>query len=280
MRKVMILCLLFCTLPLGWGYALEVQLPQSVGQGKCFSVLISSSKELTVAKSTFLGRDYSLFGIGDDYRAIIGVPPEQKPGVYTLSFTITDKDGKQETIAKNIKVAATKFPSTSFWLKPAKKKLLVKDLIAEEWSKVEKVLLIENAEQAWQGRFALPAKGPTSMVFGTIERINGKRSGQHRGFDIAVPTGSKIGAANSGKVVFAEKLQAFGGTIVIDHGQGVHTLYFHLSKFLAEVGQDVTQGDIIALSGNTGISSGPHLHWGMSVHNLRVDPAQWTKYAF
>ena len=94
-----------------------------------------------------------------------------------------------------------------------------------------------------------------------------------------MPIGTKVKAANNGKVVFAQKLSAFGGTIVIDHGQGVHTLYFHLSKFLAVVGQEVSKGTVIALSGNSGISSGPHLHWGMSVHDLRVNPLQWTKTA-
>jgi murein DD-endopeptidase MepM/ murein hydrolase activator NlpD len=118
------------------------------------------------------------------------------------------------------------------------------------------------------------------MVFGTQEYVNRKKRGQHRGFDIAVPIGTKVKAANNGKVVFAQKLAAFGGTVVLDHGQGVHTLYFHLSRFLVDVGQAVGKGEGIALSGNSGISSGPHLHWGMSVHNLRVDPNQWTRVAF
>jgi murein DD-endopeptidase MepM/ murein hydrolase activator NlpD len=177
-------------------------------------------------------------------------------------------------------VRKTKFPFVSFWLKPAKKKLFTGDLIAREWARIEKTLLVEFERQRWRGLFTLPAKGPTSMVFGTIERVNGRRTGQHRGLDIAVPMGTKIKAPNHGRVVFAEHLKAFGGTIVLDHGQGVHTLYFHLSKFLAKVGQEVSKGDIIALSGNSGISSGPHLHWGMSVHNLRVDPGQWTRMAF
>ena len=126
----------------------------------------------------------------------------------------------------------------------------------------------------------MPVNGSVSMLFGTREFVNRKPRGQHRGLDLAVPAGTEVGAANSGKVVFAQKLKAFGGTVVIDHGQGIHSLYFHLSKFLAQVGDDVTKGQLVALSGNSGISTGPHLHWGMSVHNLRVDPLQWTKAAF
>jgi murein DD-endopeptidase MepM/ murein hydrolase activator NlpD len=77
-------------------------------------------------------------------------------------------------------------------------------------------------------------------------------------------------------VVFADDLKAFGGTVVIDHGQGVNTLYFHLSKIGVTVGQSIKKGEAIGLTGNTGISSGPHLHWGLSVHNVRVDPNQWV----
>jgi len=98
--------------------------------------------------------------------------------------------------------------------------------------------------------------------------------------DIAVLPGSHVLAANNGKVVFAKKLKAFGGTVVVDHGQGIHTLYFHLSKFVAKAGEAVNKGQLLALSGNTGVSSGPHLHWGMSAHNLRVDPSQWVKNEF
>ncbi len=249
--------------------------PDVIGPGRCFTVSMTLEPAVK-AKASFLGRSVNFY----EGRAIIGVPPEQKPGKYLLAVTVIKNDGTAEKIDKEITVTRYRFPFVSFWLKPSKKKLFTKDLIAEEWARIEKVLTVEPAQKAWADRFLLPAKGPASMVFGTVERVNGKPSGRHRGLDIAVPLGTKIKAPNHGRVVFAEHLKAFGGTIVLDHGQGVHTLYFHLSKFLAKAGQDVSKGDIIALSGNSGISSGPHLHWGMSVHNLRVDPVQWTKHAF
>jgi len=262
--------------------ALDVRLvPAIPRQGKCFAVAIVSAEGVTAAQAAFLGREFSLFKDGDDYKTVIGIAPEQKPGKYPLSIIITRGDNSKENLSKTITVGATKFPVVSFWLKPAKKKLLTSgDLIAEEWARIEKVLIVENPNQGWSGKFLRPAGGPVSMVFGSKEYVNRQPRGQHRGLDLAVMGGTKIKAANNGKVVFVEKLSAFGGTVVIDHGQGIHTLYFHLSKFLAEVGQVVTKGEVIALSGNTGISSGPHLHWGMSAHNLRVDPVQWTRVEF
>jgi murein DD-endopeptidase MepM/ murein hydrolase activator NlpD len=260
--------------------ALEVDAPAAVSQGRCFTVVLASPEGVAAAELRFLGRTVACYRGDDSFRGIAGTAPEQKPGVYPLSVIITRADGGRQELRREIKIAKAKFPFVSFWLKPAKKKIFTRDLIAEEWAIIERVLLVEQAEQSWEGRFALPAKGPTSMVFGTVERVNGKPTGRHRGYDIAVPIGTRVKAANAGKVVFARPLKAFGGTMVVDHGQGVHTLYFHLSKFLADVGQVVTREATIALSGNSGISSGPHLHWGLSVHNLRVDPAQWTKYAF
>lgn len=248
--------------------------PAVVRQGRCFTISMTA-ESFSSARASFLGRNIPFH----DGQAIIGVAPEQRPGRYPLLVTAKKLDGETVKLNGEVTVAKFNFPSVSFWLKPAKNKLRARNIIAEEWARIEKVLLLEDEKKYRLGNFILPVDGPVSMVFGSIERINGRRSGQHRGLDIAVQQGTKVAAANSGKIVFAAKLKAFGGTIVIDHGRGIHTLYFHLSKFLADVGQGVAKGEVIALSGNTGISSGPHLHWGMSVHNLRVDPVQWTKNA-
>lgn len=274
-----IILLVFASLSLAEGPQVSIS-PRVAQQGKCFSVSLTSPEAAASVTVSFLGQKVKCYQDEDSFKAIVGVAPEQRLGDYPLTLTITKDDGRREELKRTIKVGKTSFPFVSFWLKPSKKKIFTQDLIAQEWARIEKVLLVEPEQKVWVGRFTLPAKGPTSMVFGTVERVNGKPTGRHCGYDIAVPMGTRVFAANNGRVVFAERLKAFGGTIVMDHGQGVHTLYFHLSKFLSEVGQEVSKGELIALSGNSGISSGPHLHWGMSVHNLRVDPAQWTKYAF
>ena len=249
-------------------------------QGKCFDVKLISAEGITAASAKFLGKKIRLFKQGDDYRAIIGVPVAQKPGLYPLSLYITGDKGKIAKLDKLVRVLPYKFPHVSFWLKPEKRKLMSTPAVVDEWAVIDKPLLIEREEQAWKRNFILPASGQVSMYFGTIEKVNGKSHGRHRGCDIAVPIGTKVSAANDGTVVFAQKMTVYGGTMVVDHGQGIHTIYLHLSKFLAKVGQEVAKGEVIALSGNTGYSSGPHLHWAMSVHDLRVDPLQWTKAAF
>lgn len=246
-------------------------------QGKVFTITLNSIEANSQVKCEFINRKYSFYKTGDDrWQVIIGVPIEQKPGKYLADVIITSDQGKEKHIQKSVSIFKTQFPFSSYWLKPSRNKLRAKEIVNNEWADIEAVLLNEENQARWFDRFDLPAKAEISQGFGYRQIINNKPSGSHRGVDIAVSTGTPIHAANNGKVVFAKKLQAFGNTMVIDHGAGVHTLYFHLSKFTQDVGSFVKKGDIIALSGNTGVSSGPHLHWGMSVHNLRVDPMQWV----
>ncbi|PIS31403.1 hypothetical protein COT42_01150 [Candidatus Saganbacteria bacterium CG08_land_8_20_14_0_20_45_16] len=251
--------------------------PSVAWQGKVIEVKIPAAG-ITGVEGKFLGQKFKLYPQEDNFVGIIGVPTDQKPGNYNLRLIITQTDGKTIEQVEMLKVWPTKFPVTRYWLKPSRNKLRARNIIDNEWSEIEKVLLHESEKRLWSGQFALPVKGEKSQGFGQLQIINGKRSGSHKGVDLAVPIGTKVFAPNAGQVVFTQKLKAFGGTVVVDHGQGIHTLYFHLSKFAAEVGQDVKQGDLIAYSGNTGVSTGAHLHWGMSVHNLRVDPEQWVKY--
>lgn len=259
----------------------EVQLtidPPIAWQGKIIKVRVASAEGIVSISGVFLDKKFKCYRTGDDFKGVVGVPINQKTGHYNLKLIVTRQDGSKEKIVKKLKVWATKFPFTKFWLKPARNKLRARKTINNEWALIDKVLRVEASNQLWLGKFIWPCEGPISQGFGHRQIINGKRSGNHRGVDVAVITGTKIKAPNHGKVVFAKKLKAFGGTMVLDHGQGIHTLYFHLSKMILPVGKIVKKGVVIGLSGNSGISSGAHLHWGMSVHNLRVDPIQWMKH--
>jgi len=102
--------------------------------------------------------------------------------------------------------------------------------------------------------------------------INDEPRSPHTGIDIIAPEGSPVRATNNGKVILTDDLFFSGNSIILDHGQGLYTMYFHLSKFLVKVGQKVGKGDIIGLMGSTGRASGPHLHWGVRLQETRVDP--------
>ena len=123
-------------------------------------------------------------------------------------------------------------------------------------------------------KMALPVVGRISGVYGSQRILNGAPRAPHRGLDIAAPPGTPVGAMASGVVSLAEADMYFtGGTVMIDHGHGLHSIYAHLRDVLVEAGQDVAQGAVLGTVGSTGRAAGPHLHWGVYWFGQAVDPA-------
>jgi murein DD-endopeptidase MepM/ murein hydrolase activator NlpD len=121
---------------------------------------------------------------------------------------------------------------------------------------------------------AWPALGPVSGMYGSQRILNGEPRSPHRGLDIAAPAGTPVGAMASGVVSLAEAdLYYTGGTVMIDHGHGLHSIYVHLRDVLVEVGQQVAQSATLGTVGATGRATGPHLHWGVYWFEHAIDPA-------
>ena len=276
MNKFIAACLFVFLLQCFSQSELKIIAHPEVFQGRCFIVFVSDKNEILSAKIHFNNKTYQAYPYEDGLRAIIPIPPEFKVGVYPIDVVANYKNNMSEKEGASILVSKQVFPKTSFWLKPSKKKLLAPNIMEKEWPILESILVAESPNKLWSGLFSKPVQGITTMPYGTREYVNNKKRGQHRGWDFRAAMGTKVFAPNSGKIVYSGFLRAFGGTIIIDHGQGINTIYFHLSKILVENGQIINKGDLLALTGNTGVSSGPHLHWGMSVHNVRVDPKQWV----
>jgi murein DD-endopeptidase MepM/ murein hydrolase activator NlpD len=113
--------------------------------------------------------------------------------------------------------------------------------------------------------------------FGDLRSYNGGPvSGHHSGTDLGADLSTPVVATNSGRVVMARQLRVHGNMVIIDHGGGVYSVYAHLSSFAAAEGQVVSAGDIIGYVGNTGLSTGAHLHWEMSVGGVLVDPMKFS----
>ena len=132
----------------------------------------------------------------------------------------------------------------------------------------------DSAGLGFTQKVAWPVVGRISGVYGSQRILNGAPRAPHRGLDIAAPPGTPVGAMARGVVSLAEADMYFtGGTVMVDHGHGLHSIYAHLRDVLVEAGQDVAQGAVLGTIGSTGRAAGPHLHWGVYWFGQAVDPA-------
>ena len=243
-------------------------------QGKAFSLHISSSIEVSSAAASFLDKAVPYYPQGLQFRAVLGIPAETKPGIYPLIVKVESPLGTR-LIKQSLTIKKTYFPAEYGRIGNATFSLL--KWVAEDQAKLTNILTREAGAQYWSGKFNVPTLGKYTSPFGAHRVFNGAMIGFHRGQDIAGPVGSQIRAANAGVVAMAEKLKVHGNTIVLDHGQGIYTLYNHLSKMVVKAGDRVWKGEIIGRMGSTGFSTGSHLHWGVSIHDERVDPISFSK---
>jgi murein DD-endopeptidase MepM/ murein hydrolase activator NlpD len=124
----------------------------------------------------------------------------------------------------------------------------------------------------WTGAFVRPVEAPANSAFGTRSILNGQPRSAHGGADFSSPAGTPVRAANAGRVMLAGDLYYTGGTVVIDHGLGVVSLFAHLSAIDAREGATVAAGEVVGRVGATGRVTGAHLHWTVRVGGARVDP--------
>lgn len=135
-------------------------------------------------------------------------------------------------------------------------------------------------EKLWEGKFIYPLEGRITTPFGATRYVNNRLSGYHSGVDFAVPVGVPVLATNSGRVVLSMYLNSTGNTIIIDHGLNLYSSYSHMDNRSVEAGDKIEKGEVIGRSGNTGFSTGPHLHFTMSVGNTFVDPFLFIERKF
>jgi murein DD-endopeptidase MepM/ murein hydrolase activator NlpD len=132
----------------------------------------------------------------------------------------------------------------------------------------------EDELQYFLGEFIWPVKGRVSGVYGSRRILNGEPKRPHMGFDIAAPEGTPVIAPVDGVVSLVHPDMFYtGGTVMLHHGYGLSTMYIHLSEIFVEEGQHIKQGEKIAAVGMSGRATGPHLHWGMTLHKTFLDPA-------
>ena len=186
-----------------------------------------------------------------------------KSGDETIVFKIVEGEYKKEKIT----VEGSKVTPPKEVLKR----------IEEEREEANKIYATANAGLKFDSKFILPMSSSVTSPFGTARVFNGTLKSYHGGTDFRAAVGTSVIAANDGIVAIAKDRYYAGGSVVIDHGEGIYTQYYHLSALNVKVGQSVKKGDIIALSGASGRVSGPHLHFGVIVGGVQVNPLNFVK---
>jgi len=150
----------------------------------------------------------------------------------------------------------------------------VKKRIAKEYVQAMKIYKTVTPHSYLRSSFILPLKSKITSEFGKARVYNGSLKGYHSGTDFRAEVGTPIVAANDGVVALVEKRFYSGGTVLLDHGEGIYTCYFHMSKFKVKAGEYVKKGEVLGLSGQSGRVTGPHLHFSARIDGVQVDPLQ------
>lgn len=173
----------------------------------------------------------------------------------------------------NFDVVEKKFPKERLYVDKKRVVLSKKDQerVIREQKMLNKIYAMSPSTPIFVEGFKIPLKSKVTSIYGIKRIFNNSKKTQHLGTDYRARIGVKVKSTNSGKVVFAGNLFYTGKTVILDHGMGIFTVYGHLSKLLVSVKEFVGKNTVIARSGNTGRSTGPHLHWGVKVNGNWVN---------
>jgi murein DD-endopeptidase MepM/ murein hydrolase activator NlpD len=220
---------------------------------------------------------------------LAGVSFETTPGKYPLELSAERAASKTPltstgmTITRTFVVARAQYPQIKVELTVEKKftepSPEQQQQIAEGVNIKDDYLNRVTPAREWDGKFTAPADAAISDVYGSQRIFNGKAQRPHYGLDFRVPTGTPVAAMNQGTVLLARFLYFEGNCVVIDHGQGLLTLYFHLSEFKVKEGDSVKRGQEIGRSGGTGRATGPHLHVAVRWQGTYLDPSRLLQLA-
>lgn len=288
--------------PLLLGAINEVQLPTQLIQGETGRIVVTSRRPLSLTASwnglplifspvpspEITSRETSLETTGGSqvssgtglsrHFALIPVPALLAPQPYSVVLSYTTQSDYVVNRSWLVDVAEGPYTSAEIVLPPETSQLLAPVMVQDELNRLWEVWGQHQTPLQWSGFFTRPLESQyvTSSPFGTRRSYNGgPYNSYHSGQDFGAPIGAIVRAPAPGTVALAEPLNVRGNAILIDHGRGIYTGYWHLNEIQVIVGQSVERGDIIGLVGTTGLSTGAHLHWELRIYGIGVNPMQF-----
>jgi murein DD-endopeptidase MepM/ murein hydrolase activator NlpD len=240
---------------------------------------VASEPDVTELRGTFQGAPLAFSraphqAADPEWIAWGVIPLDAPPGAAIYRLTATRANGSTFGISPTIQIEAKSFPEQrltveSKFVNPPKSALT---RIASEKKRLGAIYARRTALPPPASPFVPPVPGEPTSEFGTRRFFNGEPRSPHPGIDLHAASGTPVVVAGPGRVALAADLYYSGGTVIVDHGGGLFTVYAHLSKIEAKEGATVKSGDPVGLSGATGRVTGPHLHWGARVGEAIFDP--------
>ncbi|MCK4535578.1 MAG: M23 family metallopeptidase [Desulfuromonadales bacterium] len=237
---------------------------------------VGASPDFAVVR--FADKVIYLYPDRDGAVALLPVPLDMPPGNYPLLAAVADKQGETTAVELELQVRYMERPQESLTL-PVE---MVSPRDPEVLSRIERESRLLNqlfsgqSERLWD-TFVRPVDEPISSVFGKRRLLNGQPRAPHGGTDFRSPAGTHVRAMSSGRVVLCRDLFYAGKTVVLDHGEGLFSLYAHLSSYTVRESQSLSVGDVVGKVGNTGRSTGPHLHLTVRLLGERIDPIDFLE---
>ncbi len=256
--------------------AIAIELPETENVPGGVMVIPLHQEKAAMPRARFRGQRVMVIYDGRRWLAVLGLPLKLKPGEYFLKTVTNGQIHRHQ-----INLVDKKYPIQRLTIKNKRKVEPTKEdliRIAKDRKKIGAAFVTWSQNSRPPLRFDLPVKGFFSSQFGLVRYYNNSpRPRRHSALDIAAPTGTPVYAPADAVVVSTGEYFFNGGTIFLDHGQGLLTTYNHLSKIDVTPGMRIGRGQKIGEVGMTGRVTGPHLHWGVILNQTFVDPMPFVR---
>lgn len=253
--------------------------PVVIRQGETIAAVVEGgpAAEAGSAALRVRGAASEMLRVGERWYAVQPFTPDTPIGEYAVQVDLYDEAGMlSATLAGDVQIVDSEVPLEEIYLgegtgDPIDREALLEDIRV----RFEEHVAVSGPPR-WSGAWRRPVAGPDNGRFGALRSYNGQPpTGWHHGHDIAADHGDPVVAPAPARVAWTGELVIHGIGVILDHGAGVYSGYWHLSLIAVEVGQEVAAGDWLGNIGSTGLSTGPHLHWEVIVRGQDVEPLQW-----
>jgi len=269
-----------------WGEGLNMHIktsPPQPGQGEAILLTITSTFDNTPTSLLFQGKTLNFQPCPRDlepispeatcYFTLLPIPLNMTPGSHNITIHIS-KAGHMESLIVPVHIISKHYPEEHLTVEQKMVEFPEETLtrIKEEQQAMVAAMSHETNLIYWTPWFHWPVSSEIKSPFGLRRFFNGQPRAPHAGIDLKGAVGDPVRAANNGRVIFVKDCYLSGNTIIIDHGYGLYSIYCHLSKTYVTPEEEVQKDQIIGEVGKTGRATGAHLHWGISLHGVRIDP--------